>query len=62
MEIEALEGQGGQEVTLSNIPFTAVPGFPTVVGRSKHLKYRDHGFDLEISQKNGFYSPFAYQA
>lgn len=62
MEIEALEGQGGQEVTLSNAPFTAVPDFPAVVGRSKHMKYRDHGFDVEISQKNGFYSPFAYQA
>lgn len=62
MEIEALEGQGGREVTLSNVPFTAVPDFPAVVGRSKRMKYRDHGFNVEISQKNGFYSPFAYQA
>lgn len=62
MEIEALEGQGGEEVLLANVPFTAVPDFPAVVGRSSRLKYRDHGFDVEISQKNGFYSPFAYEA
>lgn len=62
MEIEALEGQGGKDVTLGNVPFTAVPDFPAVVGKSKRLKFRDHGFDVEISQKNGFYSPFAYQA
>ena len=62
MEIEALAGQGGQDVTLSNIPFTAVPGYPAVVCQSKQLSYRDHGFSLQVSQKNGFYSPFSYQA
>lgn len=61
MEIEALVGQNNEDVTLHNIPFTAVPGFPAVVARSKRLMYRDHGFDVEISQKNGCYSPFAYQ-
>jgi hypothetical protein len=62
MEIEALAGQGGQDVTLSNIPFTAVPGYPAVVCHSKQLSYHDHGFSVEVSQKNGFYSPFSYQA
>ncbi len=62
MEIEALVGQGGQDVTLSNIPFTAVPGFPAVVCHSKQLSYHDHGHSVEVSQKNGFYSPFSYQA
>jgi len=62
MEIEALAGQGGQDVTLSNIPFTAVPGYAAVVCQSKQLSYHDHGFSVEVSQKNGFYSPFSYQA
>jgi hypothetical protein len=62
MEIEALAGQGGQDVTISNVPFTAVPGYPAVVCHSKQLSYHDHGFNLQVSQKNGFYSPFSYQA
>lgn len=62
MEIEALAGQGGEEVTLSNVPFTVVPGYPAVVCHSKRLSFHDHGFDVEISKKNGFYSPFNYQA
>ncbi|MBI5039906.1 MAG: DUF1326 domain-containing protein [Gammaproteobacteria bacterium] len=62
MEIEALVGQDGKDVTLSNVPFTAVPGYPAVVCQSKRLNYRDHGFNVEVTKKNGFYSPFSYQA
>jgi hypothetical protein len=62
MEIEAMAGQGGQDVTLANIPFTTVPGYPAVVCQSKKLSYHDHGFNVELSQKNGFYSPFSYQS
>jgi hypothetical protein len=59
-EIAAVPGQGGADVTLSNHPFTAVPGFPAVVSKSTKVTYKDHGFDWQISDKNGFYSPFAY--
>lgn len=62
MEIEAMPGQGGEDVSLTRIPFTPVPGYPTVVCRSKRLSFHDHGFDVEISKKNGFYSPFSYQS
>jgi hypothetical protein len=61
MEIAAIEGQNGADVTIHHHPFTPVPGFPAVVSRSSKLNYHDHGFKVEISQKNGFYSPFAYQ-
>jgi hypothetical protein len=61
-EIEALEGQGGALVTITNHPFTAVPGEPAVVGTSKRMKFNDHGISLDISGKNGFYSAFAYQS
>lgn len=61
MEIAAMDGQNGADITISNHLLTPVPGFPAVVARSTRLNYHDHGFQLEISQKNGFYSPFAYQ-
>ena len=61
-EIEALAGADGAEVTISNHPFTAVPGYPAVVAKSKSAKYADYGLTLEVSGKNGFYSPFSYQA
>jgi len=60
-EIEALEGQGGSEVKVSNPPLYAVPGIPLVVAKSKRLSYHDYGLSWEISEKNGFYSPFTYK-
>lgn len=60
-EIEALAGQDGAEVTISNHPFTAVPGYPAVVAKSKSTSYKDYGLTLEVSGKSGFYSPFSYQ-
>ncbi len=62
VEIEAMEGQGGELVTINHHPFTPVPGQAAVVSTSKRLNIHDHGIALEISGKNGFYSPFAYQA
>ena len=62
MDIEALSGQGGADVTISNHPFTPVPGFPAVVAKSSRANYQDYGLSLEVSEKNGFYCPFTYQA
>jgi hypothetical protein len=60
-EIEGVEGQGGAEVTVNNVPFAVVPGFPAVAAKSKQVSYKDYGQTWEISGKNGFYSAFAYQ-
>jgi hypothetical protein len=60
-EIEAIQGQGGSDVTISNNPLAIAPGESAVVSRSKKLSYHDHGMNWEISEKNGFYSPFAYK-
>ncbi len=60
-EIEALAGQGGAEITISNHPLCVAPGQPAVVAKSKRLSYHDHGFQWEVSEKNGFFSPFTYQ-
>ena len=62
VEIEAMEGQGGEPVTVTGHPLCIASGYPAVVARSKQLSYHDHGLDWELSEKNGFFSPFAYQA
>jgi hypothetical protein len=60
-DIEAVPGQDGNDVTISNAPFTAVPGVPAVVARSKRASYHDHGLALEVAGRNGFYSAFEYR-
>ena len=60
-EIEALPGQDGAEITVSNHPVCVAPGYPAVVAKSKRLSYRDHGFQWEVSEKNGYYSAFSYR-
>jgi hypothetical protein len=61
LEIEAVPGQDGAEVTITAPPFCVVPGIPSVVAKSKRLSYRDYGYQWELSDRNGFYSAFAYQ-
>ena len=60
-DIEAIDGIGGSQVTISNNPVGIVPGEPLVVARSTRLSYHDHGMDWEITEKNAYYSPFTYQ-
>jgi hypothetical protein len=61
LEIKAVPGQDGAEVTIAGPPFCVVPGIPPVVAKSKRLSYRDYGYQWELSDRNGFYSAFAYQ-
>jgi len=62
VEIEGVDGQQGDPVTVSGHPLCIAPGYPAEVARSTELRYHDHGLDWELSEKNGFFSPFAYQA
>ena len=62
MAITAMEGQDGKEITLEHIPLTAVPNETTVVAKSKKLSLHDHGLNWEVSEKNGFFSPFRYKS
>lgn len=62
VEIEAIPGQDGGDVTMDNPPFTAAPGFPAVVAKSTRFRYADHGYQREVSDRNGFYSPFRYSS
>ena len=61
-EIDGLPGQDGNDVTVANAPFAAVPGVPLVVAKSKQVRFSDYGLKWEVSNKNGFFSPFTYQS
>lgn len=62
VEVEAIEGQGGEPVTIEGHPLCIAPGYPVTAARSTTLEYHDHGLEWELSEKNGFFSPFAYLA
>jgi hypothetical protein len=61
-EIEGLAGQDGGDVTVAGAPFVPVPGVSFVVAKSKQMRFSDYGIQWEVSNKNGFFSPFAYQS
>jgi hypothetical protein len=61
-EVEGLPGQDGGDATIAGAPFTLVPGFAAVVAKSKRMRFSDHGLKWEVSNKNGFFSQFAYQS
>jgi hypothetical protein len=61
-EIEGLPGQDGKDITITNHPFAAVPGYPVVVAKSKQMRFDDYGLKWEESNKNGFFSPFVYES
>lgn len=61
VQIMALAGQGGAQVTIANHPLAIAPGQELVAARSDHLRYTDHGYEWELSELNGFFSPFSYQ-
>lgn len=61
-EIETLEGQGGQPITIDNHPLCIAPGKPATVARSKHFTFSDYGMDWKLSGRNGFLSDFTYSA
>jgi hypothetical protein len=61
-EVEGLTGQNDADVTVESIPFTAVPGVALTVAKSKQMRFTDHGFRWEVSNKNGFFAPFTYQS
>jgi hypothetical protein len=61
-EIEALEGQGGEPITIEGHPLCIAPGKPATVARSKNFKFSDYGMDWKLSGRNGFLSPFVYSA
>lgn len=62
VESESITGQNESEVLVSNPPLAVAPGFPQVCDRSSEVNYRDYGYDWNITERNGFHSPFTYAA
>ncbi len=60
VKITAMAGQGGAQVTIANHPLAITPGQELVAARAEHLRFTDHGYEWELSDSNGFFSPFAY--
>src|SRR6185437_12272447 len=48
-EIEALEGQNGNPVTIDNHILCIAPGEPVTVARSNHFRLADYGYDWKLS-------------
>ena len=61
VEIDGFSGQGDGPITVSGHPLCIAPGFPVTLAKSAKLKYSDHGMAWNLSEKNGLFSPFAYQ-
>ena len=61
VKISAIGGQGDAQVTVGNHPLAVAPGYEVVTSRSDHLRYTDHGYQWELSGRNGFFSPFSYE-
>ncbi len=61
VHLKAIEGQGGALVTVGNHPLAVSPSNDAVVARSERLTYSDHGYEWEITGRNGFFSPFQYE-
>lgn len=59
-EIELLEGQGGEPISIAGHPLCIAPGEPAKVARSNSFTLQDHDWNWELSGRNGFMSPFAY--
>lgn len=59
-DIHAIEGQGGEEVTIRNHPLAVAPGETLVVATSQSLNHQAYGIDLDHSGRTASYSPFAY--
>ncbi|MBA1146611.1 DUF1326 domain-containing protein [Ectothiorhodospiraceae bacterium WFHF3C12] len=59
-QVHAVEGQGGEAVTIEKHPFAVAPGQTLVVASSSALRHQAHGIDLDLSERTAFYSPFSY--
>lgn len=60
-EIESIEGIKGGDATIDNPPLCVVTSHPAVVARSSNYQYQDYDKVWKFTERNGFYSAFAYQ-
>ena len=59
-ELDIVEGQDGNPITISNHPVCIAPGVPASVALSRHFRLSDYGYDWKLSGRNGYTSAFTY--
>lgn len=60
VKVQAVEGAGGEPVSVENHPLAIAPGFPVTVHQSEYINY-DHGEKFQCTETVGLSSPFVYQ-
>lgn len=60
LKVTAMAGADGGRVTIANHPLAIAPGNEVVAARSDRMRFSDHGFDVDLSGRNGLFSPFSY--
>ncbi|MGY6276204.1 DUF1326 domain-containing protein [Methylomonas sp. MgM2] len=60
-EIQSIRGISGGDAFIENPPLCVVTSHPSVVAKSTHFRYSDHGRDWQFSERNGYHSAFTYQ-
>lgn len=61
IEIEAILGVEGEDVTIAGNPLGVVPGVPLHIAQSSVSKFSDHGLTWDNAGNNGFFSAFSYE-
>lgn len=56
MRVQGIAGPDGKEVRILNAPFGVTP--EVAVARSEKLHLRDYAWKWDVSEKNGYFSPF----
>lgn len=62
VEIEEVAGQGDGPITIAGHPLCIAPGQTLTTAKSTKLSYSDHGLSWNLSEKNGYFSPFVYES
>ena len=61
VKMDAIEGEDGGAVKVSNHPLAVSPGQPVVIHKSEHLEYNDYGKNWTQSGTVGLSAPFEYK-
>ena len=61
-EIEAIQGITGASSSINNPPLCVVSSHAATVAKSNQYQYKDFDKNWQFNDRNGYYSPFIYQA
>lgn len=60
--LEAIEGQGGDDVRITGHPVAIAPEQNLVVAKTERVSHSGHGLDWELNDTTAAFSPFRYEA